>query len=84
MDDCEWIYTGHSSQTEFSEKWIEKTNAFLELAFARLKERVPLGVPAADVQTCIDKQRRTWVNIFASMDLWQTIPDGSTMVKLIV
>ena len=37
MDDCEWIYTGHSSQGSFTDEWIEKTDAFLELAFARVK-----------------------------------------------
>jgi hypothetical protein len=40
------------------------------------KERVPVCVPAAVVQTGVDKQRRSWVNIFAWMDLWQTIPGG--------
>ena len=30
----------------------------------RLKEIVPLGVPIAVVQTCVDKQRWSWVNIF--------------------
>ena len=50
----------------------------------RLKERVPIGVPAAIVQTSIDKQRRSWVNIFTRMALRQTIPGGRTMEKLIV
>jgi hypothetical protein len=52
--------------------------------FRRLKEHVPLGVPTADVQTKNSKQRWTWVNIFASMDLRKTIQGGSTMVKSIV
>ena len=84
MDDHEWMYMGRSSQGSFTDEWIEKTDAFLELAFARLKERVPLGVPAAFVQTRVDKQRWSWVNIFARMDLRQTIPGGSTMVNPIM
>ena len=37
MDDREWMYTGRSSQGSLTDEWIEKTNAFLELAFARVK-----------------------------------------------
>jgi hypothetical protein len=33
MDDREWMYTGRSSQGQFTAEWIEKTDAFLELAF---------------------------------------------------
>ena len=84
MDDREWMYTGRSSQTSLTEEWIDKTDAFLKWAFARVKELVSLGVPAANVQTCIGKPRWSWVNIFARMDLRQTIPGGSTMVKPIV
>ena len=37
MEDRQWMYTGHSSQTEFFEEWIEKTDAFLELAIDKAK-----------------------------------------------
>jgi hypothetical protein len=37
MDDREWMYMGHSSQGELSDEWIEKTDAFLELAFDNTK-----------------------------------------------
>ena len=84
MDDHEWMYTGRSSQGSLTDKWIEKTDAFLELAFARVKGHVPHGVPTAFVQTCVDKQRWSWVNIFARMDLRWIIPSGSTMVNPIV
>ena len=49
-----------------------------------LKERVKFVVPVANMQTGKDKQRRSWENIFGRMDLRQTIPSGSTMVKPIV
>ena len=49
-----------------------------------LKELVSLGVPTANVQIRVGKPSWSWVNIFARMDLWQTIPGGSTMVKQIV
>ena len=84
MDDREWMYTDRSSQGSFTDEWIEKTDAFLELALQGLKEHVPLGVPTAFVQTHVDKQRWLWVNIFARMDLRRTIPGGSTMVNPIV
>jgi hypothetical protein len=37
MDDGELLYMGRSSPTEFSLEWIEKTDAFLELAFDKAK-----------------------------------------------
>ena len=46
-----------------------------------LNERVKFAVPAANVQIGKDKQRRSWGNIFGRMDLRETIPGGSTMVK---
>ena len=49
-----------------------------------LKELVSLGVPAANVQTRVGKPSWSWVNIFVRMDLRQTIPGGSTMVKPIM
>jgi hypothetical protein len=35
MDDHEWMYTGWSRQGDWSDEWIEKTNAFLDRAFAK-------------------------------------------------
>jgi len=37
MDDHEWMYMRRSNETEFFEEWVKKTNAFLELAFAKAK-----------------------------------------------
>jgi hypothetical protein len=36
------------------------------------------------VKTRKEKQGLSWVSIFESMDLYQTIPGGCTMVKPIV
>ena len=33
MEDREWTYTGHASQGQVTNEWIEKTDAFLEWAF---------------------------------------------------
>jgi hypothetical protein len=33
MNDHEWMYTGRSSQSQYSDEWMDKTNAFLDLAF---------------------------------------------------
>ena len=37
MDNREWMYTGRASQGSITDEWIEKTDAFLELAFAKVK-----------------------------------------------
>ena len=37
MDDREWMYMGCSSQGSFTDEWIEKTDAFLELAIDKAK-----------------------------------------------
>ena len=37
MDDRAWMYSGWSSGGRFSEEWMQKTQAFLDLAFAKLK-----------------------------------------------
>ena len=60
MEDCEWMYTGHASQGQVTNEWIDKVDAFLERAFGwLLKERVKFVVPAANVQIGKDKQRRS-------------------------
>jgi hypothetical protein len=56
MDDREWIYTGHSSQTEFSKEWIEKTDAFLEQAFAKAKGVRATWCPCS---RCANMRRQT-------------------------
>ena len=33
MEDREWMYTGHASQGQVTNEWIDKTDAFLEWAF---------------------------------------------------
>jgi hypothetical protein len=37
MDDREWMYMGRPSHGSFTVEWIEKTEAFLELAFDKAK-----------------------------------------------
>ncbi|XP_072147892.1 uncharacterized protein [Setaria viridis] len=37
MEDRQWMYTGRSSQNSLTDEWINKTDAFLERAFARIK-----------------------------------------------
>jgi hypothetical protein len=56
MDDHEWMYMGRSSQTKFSEEWIEKTDAFLELAFAKAKEARATWCPCS---RCANMRRQT-------------------------
>ena len=64
------MYTGHTSQGQGTNEWIDKTDAFLERAFGwLLKERVKFVVPAANMQIEKDKRRRSWGNIFGRMDL---------------
>ena len=58
MDEREWMYMGCSSQGLVTDEWIEKTNAFLELAFAKVK-----GVRATwyPYSTCANMRRQTKV-----------------------
>jgi len=84
MDDREWMYTaGPVGVTRVMNGLRRPMLSWIE-PLLRLKERVPIGVPTAVVQIGIDKQRRSWVNIFARMALRQTIPGGRTMEKLII
>ena len=56
MDDREWMYTGRSSQGSFTDEWIEKTDAFLELAFARVKGACATWCP---YNICSNMHRQT-------------------------
>ena len=56
MDDREWMYTGRSSQTSLIEEWIDKTDAFLERAFARVKGASVTWCPCSK---CANTRRQT-------------------------
>jgi len=58
MDDREWMYMGRSSQGSLTDEWIEKTNAFLELAFARVKGARGTWCPYS---ICANTRRQTKV-----------------------
>ena len=58
MDDREWMYMGRSSQGSFTDEWIEKTDAFLELAFARVKGARATWCPCS---ICANMRRQTKV-----------------------
>ena len=60
MDDREWMYTGRSSQGSFTDEWIEKTDAFLKLAFARVKGARGTWCPCS---ICANIRRQTKVVI---------------------
>ena len=56
MDDRAWIYTGWNRGGDVTADWIEKTEAFLNQAFSKLKGgKKTLGVPVVDVETRIDR-----------------------------
>ena len=58
MDDREWMYMGRSSQGSLTDEWIEKTDAFLELAFARVKGTRGTWCPCS---ICANTRRQTKV-----------------------
>ena len=58
MDDREWMYMGRSSQGSLTDEWIEKTDAFLELAFARVKGAHATWCPCS---ICANTRRQTKV-----------------------
>ena len=58
MDDHEWMYMGRSSQGSFTYEWIEKTDAFLELAFARVNKAHATWCPCS---ICANMHRQTKV-----------------------
>ena len=60
MDDREWMYMSRSSQDSFTNEWIDKTDAFLELAFARVKGAHATWCPCS---ICANTRRQTKVVI---------------------
>ena len=50
------MYTGRSSQGSLTNEWIEKTDAFLELAFARVKGARGTWCPCS---ICANSRRQT-------------------------
>jgi len=58
MDDSEWMYMGRSSQGSLIDERIEKTDAFLELAFARVKGTRGTWCPCS---ICANTRRQTKV-----------------------
>ena len=58
MEDHEWMYMDRSSQGSLTDEWIEKTDAFLELAFARVKGARATWCPC---NICANTHRQTKV-----------------------
>jgi hypothetical protein len=56
MDDREWMYTDRSSQGSLFDEWIEKTDAFLKLAFANVKGTRATWCPCI---RCANMRRQT-------------------------
>ena len=56
MGDRDWMYTGWAHDHKYTEEWLEKTDAFLELAFARHKK---LGVTWCPCDRCRNTRRQS-------------------------
>jgi hypothetical protein len=56
MDDREWMYTGWRSKKDFSQEWIEKTEAFLKQAFDTAKGARTTWCPCGQ---CANTRKRT-------------------------
>ena len=59
MDDRAWMYTGWKCGGQLSGEWIDKTEAFLDRAFAKLKGGKPSGVRATNVEASVDKHAKS-------------------------
>ena len=84
MDDREWMYMGRSSQTSLIDEWIDKIDAFLEQAFARVKGA---SVTWCLCSKCANMRRQTKVVMGKHLCKNKFTTDytsGSTMVKPIV
>src|SRR5579859_6581178 len=57
MDDREWMYAGRPSEGMFSPEWIEKTDAFIELAFAKVKGAPTTWCPCGRCQNTRKKTK---------------------------
>ena len=93
MDDCVWMYSSWKQEGDLTLEWIQKTEAFLDRAFSKVKGGSCTWCPCTKCgnthrQTREDMHRQTRIdkhdNIFAIMDLRETVPGGPTMVKAIV
>ena len=60
MDDREWMHTGRSSQGLLTYEWTEKTDAFLELEFAKVKGEHATWCPCS---SCANMRQQTKVVI---------------------
>jgi len=58
MDDREWMYTGRPSQAGMTDEWIEKSNDFLERAWAQAKGASVMWYP---YNSCGNKKWKTKV-----------------------
>ena len=56
MDDREWMYMDRFSQSSWTEEWIDKTDAFLERTFARVKGASVTWCPCSK---CANMRRQT-------------------------
>ena len=59
MDDRAWMYTGWKCGGQLSREWIDKTEDFLNGAFAKLKGGKPSGVRATNVGARVDKHTKS-------------------------
>ena len=56
MNDCEWMYTGRVTRASMTEEWIEKTNEFLEGAWAQAEGSSFMWCPCS---SCGNQKRKT-------------------------
>jgi hypothetical protein len=61
MDDREWMYTGHLSQSDFTTEWMMKTNDFLELAFGESAKGAFLVL--CPCKRCANRKRKNKVDM---------------------
>jgi hypothetical protein len=61
MDDREWMYTGRSSQSDFTTEWMMKTNDFLELTFGESPKGAILVL--CPCKRCANRKRKNKVNM---------------------
>jgi hypothetical protein len=61
MDNREWMYTGCSSQSDFTTEWMMKTNDFLELAFGESTKGAILVL--CFYKRCANRKRKNKVDM---------------------
>ena len=57
MDDCQWMYTGRRSQSDYTNEWMNKTNAFLNRVFGKAAKS-----PSLVLCPCSNCENRKRVN----------------------